>query len=87
MLTGHEQPDSGAMKVGDTVQFAYVDQSRDALDDSKTVWEEISGGLDIIQVGDYETPSRAYVGRFNFRGSDQKSMWGVCQVANETVSI
>ena len=76
MLTGHEQPDSGAMKVGDTVQFAYVDQSRDALDDSKTVWEEISGGLDIIQVGDYETPSRAYVGRFNFRGSDQQKHVG-----------
>lgn len=76
MLTGQEQADSGEIKVGETVQFAYVDQSRDALDDSKTVWEEISGGLDVIQVGDYETPSRAYVGRFNFRGSDQQKHVG-----------
>ncbi|MGR8947795.1 MAG: energy-dependent translational throttle protein EttA [Gammaproteobacteria bacterium] len=76
MLTGNEQPDSGEVKVGETVKFAYVDQSRDSLDDSKTVWEEISGGADIIQVGDYETPSRAYVGRFNFRGSDQQKRVG-----------
>ncbi|MEM7467854.1 MAG: energy-dependent translational throttle protein EttA [Pseudomonadota bacterium] len=76
MLTGQEQPDTGSIKVGETVQFAYVDQSRDALDDSKTVWEEISGGLDLIQVGDYETPSRAYVGRFNFKGSDQQKHMG-----------
>ena len=76
MLTGQEQPDSGDIKIGETVQFAYVDQSRDALDNSKTVWEEISGGQDIIRVGDYETPSRAYVGRFNFRGSDQQKHVG-----------
>lgn len=76
MITGNEQPDSGTIKVGDTVQFAYVDQSRDSLDDAKTVWEEISGGQDIIQVGDYETQSRAYVGRFNFRGSDQQKHVG-----------
>ncbi|BAU56340.1 energy-dependent translational throttle protein EttA [Halorhodospira halochloris] len=76
MITGEEQPDSGHIEVGDTVELAYVDQSRDALDDSKTVWEEISGGQDIIQVGKYETPSRAYVGKFNFRGSEQQKYIG-----------
>ena len=72
MITGQEQPDSGAFRVGDTVQLAYVDQSRDALSDSKTVWEEISDGQDIINIGTYQTNSRAYVGRFNFKGSDQQ---------------
>ncbi len=76
MLAGQEKPDGGEIRFGDTVDLAYVDQSRAALDDSKTVWEEISDGLDIIRVGNYETPSRAYVGRFNFKGSDQQKRVG-----------
>jgi energy-dependent translational throttle protein EttA len=77
MITGTEQPDSGAIRLGESVQLASVDQSRDSLDDNKTIWEEISGGQDLIQVGKYETPSRAYVGRFNFRGGDQQKKIGV----------
>ncbi|KAA6128609.1 energy-dependent translational throttle protein EttA [Cupriavidus cauae] len=76
MLTGKEQPDSGTIKIGPTVKLAYVDQSRDALDGSKTVFEEISGGADVLTVGRYETPSRAYIGRFNFKGSDQQKHVG-----------
>ncbi|MDZ7662365.1 energy-dependent translational throttle protein EttA [Thiohalophilus sp.] len=76
MLVGQEQPDDGELRIGDTVQLAYVDQSRDALDGSKTVWEEISDGQDIMRVGDFEINSRAYVGRFNFRGSDQQKRVG-----------
>ncbi|MGD8977829.1 MAG: energy-dependent translational throttle protein EttA [Gammaproteobacteria bacterium] len=76
MIAGDEAPDAGSLRLGDTVQLAYVDQSRDSLDDSKTVWQEISGGQDIIQVGSYETPSRAYVGRFNFRGQTQQQHIG-----------
>jgi len=72
MMMGVEKPDAGEMTIGKTVQLAYVDQSRDALDDSKTVWEEISDGQDNIIVGKYSIPSRAYVGRFNFKGSDQQ---------------
>ncbi len=72
MLVGSEQPDSGSITLGDTVDLAYVDQSRDALDGSKSVWEEISDGQDIMQIGRYEVPSRAYVGRFNFKGGDQQ---------------
>ena len=72
MLTGREQPDSGEIVQGPTVNLAYVDQSRDALDGSKTVFEEISGGADVLTVGKYETPSRAYIGRFNFKGGDQQ---------------
>ena len=77
MITGSEQPDSGSIRLGDTVQIASVDQSRDSLDDNKTVWEEISDGQDLIKVGNYETPSRQYVGRFNFRGSDQQKKIGI----------
>ena len=76
MLAGLEQPDSGEIRVGPTVQLAYVDQSRQSLDDSKTVWNEISGGLDMIKVGNYETSSRSYVGRFNFRGTQQQQVIG-----------
>ncbi|WP_042302695.1 energy-dependent translational throttle protein EttA [Paraburkholderia kururiensis] len=76
MLTGKEQPDSGEIVMGPTVKLAYVDQSRDALDGSKTVFEEISGGADVLAVGKYETPSRAYIGRFNFKGGDQQKMVG-----------
>lgn len=72
LLMGHEQPDGGSVTVGDTVQLGYVDQSRDDLDGSKTVWEEVSDGLDIIRIGTYEVPSRSYIGRFNFKGSDQQ---------------
>jgi len=77
MITGQEQPDSGSIQLGDSVSIASVDQSRDSLDDAKTIWEEISAGRDQIQVGNYETPSRAYVGRFNFRGSDQQKKIGL----------
>ncbi len=77
MLVGQETPDSGEIRLGETVQLAYVDQSRDSLSDDKTVWEEISDGQDIIRVGNYETPSRAYVGHFNFRGADQQKKVGL----------
>ncbi|MFO7304881.1 MAG: energy-dependent translational throttle protein EttA [Gammaproteobacteria bacterium] len=76
ILTGQEKPDAGEVRIGPTVQLAYVDQSRQSLDDNKTVWEEISDGLDIIRVGNYETPSRSYVGRFNFRGTQQQQRIG-----------
>jgi len=76
MLTGHEKPDGGEIRLGPSVRLAYVDQSRQTLDDSKSVWAEISGGLDLIKVGNYETPSRAYVGRFNFRGTQQQQLIG-----------
>ncbi|HKJ22271.1 MAG TPA: energy-dependent translational throttle protein EttA [Gammaproteobacteria bacterium] len=72
MLMGQDTPDRGELRIGETVQLAYVDQSRDDLDGAKTVWEEVSGGLDNITIGGYTVPSRAYVGRFNFRGSDQQ---------------
>ena len=71
MIAGHDTPDSGETTVGETVELAYVDQTRD-LNDGNTVWEELSDGNDIIKIGNYETPSRAYVGRFNFKGSDQQ---------------
>ena len=72
MITGAEKPDGGTFTVGDTVQIAYVDQSRDSLDGSKTVWSEISDGLDNITIGNYTVPSRGYVSRFNFKGEDQQ---------------
>ncbi|MHB1142586.1 MAG: energy-dependent translational throttle protein EttA [Sulfuricaulis sp.] len=74
MITGQEKPDGGKLRVGETVQLACVDQSRDTLDGKKTVWEEISGGHDIMLVGKTEVQSRAYVGRFNFRGADQQKL-------------
>jgi ATP-binding cassette ChvD family protein len=77
MLAGQAKPDSGTIRIGDTVKLAYVDQSRDTLNDDKTVWEEISEGQDILRVGTYETPSRGYVGRFNFRGTDQQKKVGL----------
>jgi len=76
MITGGETPDSGTFKVGETVKLGYVDQSRDALDANKTVWEEISGGLDEIELGKRKMPSRAYVGQFNFKGADQQKKVG-----------
>src|SRR4029078_6724710 len=76
MITGKEQPDSGEILIGKTVNMAFVDQSRDALGGQKNVWKEISGGRDIIMIGKYETQSRAYIGRFNFKGSDQQKIVG-----------
>jgi energy-dependent translational throttle protein EttA len=76
MITGQEEPDAGVLRVGETVQMAYVDQSRDALDPDKTVWEEISGGLDLIKVGDQTMNSRAYTSGFNFKGTDQQKKVG-----------
>ena len=77
MITGQEVPDSGSITVGESVKLGFVDQSRDHLDDSKNVWEEISGGLDIIDVGGREVPSRAYVGTFNFKGADHQKKVGL----------
>ncbi len=76
MLTGVEQPDAGEIRVGPSVKLAYVDQSRQALNDKNSVWQEISNGLDLIKVGNYETPSRGYVGRFNFKGTQQQQLIG-----------
>ncbi len=76
MIAGIEQPDSGEVELGETVQVAFVEQSRDNLDNSKTVWEEISDGQDILKIGNYEVSSRSYVGRFNFKGSDQQKRVG-----------
>ncbi|HST42045.1 MAG TPA: ATP-binding cassette domain-containing protein, partial [Conexibacter sp.] len=76
MITGQEQPDAGTFKVGETVRLAYVDQSRDALDPEKTVWQEISGGDDQISVGDQKMSSRAYTSGFNFKGTDQQAKVG-----------
>ena len=76
MITGQEQPDAGTLRIGETVELAYVDQSRDALDADKTVWEEISGGKDQIKVGERWMNSRAYTAGFNFKGSDQQKKVG-----------
>ncbi len=76
MIVGQDKPDGGSLRVGDTVQLGYVDQSRDALSPGKTVWEEISGGTDVIEVGKHTVPSRAYVGAFNFKGPDQQKKVG-----------
>jgi energy-dependent translational throttle protein EttA len=72
MIAGLDKPDSGNIRIGETVKLAYVDQSRELLDGKKTVWEELSNGQDILQIGSYQIPSRAYVGRFNFKGTDQQ---------------
>ncbi|WP_022729335.1 energy-dependent translational throttle protein EttA [Fodinicurvata sediminis] len=76
MITGQETPDGGELRVGETVELGYVDQSRDSLNPDKTVWEEVSDGLDMIQIGKKQTPSRAYVGAFNFKGPDQQKRVG-----------
>ena len=76
MITGQEKPDSGTIRVGESVNLGYVDQSRDALDPNKTVWEEISGGNDVITLGKRDVNSRAYVGAFNFKGGDQQQKVG-----------
>lgn len=77
MITGKEQPDEGTFKTGDTVKLGYIDQSRDSLNDDKTVWEEISGGTDMMEVGDKTVSSRSYVGGFNFKGQDQQKKVGL----------
>jgi ATP-binding cassette ChvD family protein len=77
LLTGQEKPDAGAIRIGETVKLGFVDQSRDSLDDRKTVWEEISGGMDVLSVGGREIPSRAYVSSFNFKGGDQQKKVGL----------
>ena len=77
IITGQETPDEGSIRLGETVKLAYVDQSRDTLDPNKNVWEEISGGNDIMKVGGKEIPSRAYVGTFNFKGADQQKKVGL----------
>jgi ATP-binding cassette ChvD family protein len=76
MMSGIEKPDSGEIRLGPSVKLAYVDQSRQSLNDKNTVWQEISGGLDMVKVGNYETPSRGYVGRFNFKGTGQQQIIG-----------
>src|SRR5690606_22992531 len=76
MLAGREQPDSGEVKLGQTVKLAYVDQSRDSLEGSKTVFEAIADGADLLTIGRFEMPSRAYLGRFNFKGGDQNKIVG-----------
>ena len=76
MISGKEQPDSGSIELGETVKLVSVEQMRDALDDSKTVWEAVSDGLDVLRIGSYEIPSRAYIGRFNFKGRDQQKRVG-----------
>ncbi len=78
MISGQDQPDAGTITLGETVQLGFVDQSRDSLNDDHTVWEEISEGNEIIRIGKYETPSRSYVGRFNFKGADQQKLGSVC---------
>jgi ATP-binding cassette ChvD family protein len=77
IMAGQDKPDAGTIRIGDSVQLAYVDQSRDTLNNDKTVWDEISHGQDIMRIGTYETPSRAYVGHFNFRGTDQQKKVGL----------
>ena len=76
MMTGELQPDTGTVVLGESVKVAYVGQIRDTLDNDKTVWEEVSGGLDILKIGEYEIASRAYIGRFNFKGQDQQKRVG-----------
>ncbi len=77
LITGQEKPDEGSIRLGETVKLAYVDQSRDSLDPNKTVWQEISNGLDIMKIGPREISSRAYVGAFNFKGGDQQKKVGL----------
>jgi sulfate-transporting ATPase len=77
MITGQEHPDSGTLRIGETVKLGYVDQSRESLDAEKTVWQEISGGTDVLYIGKRAVPSRAYVGAFNFKGSDQQKKVGI----------
>lgn len=87
MITGQEKPDSGEIIIGETVDLGYVDQSRDELSADKTIWEEISDGLDIIELGKKQMPSRAYVGQFNFKGTDQQKKSASCPAVSAIASI
>lgn len=87
MIAGEEKPDSGDIRLGETVDLGYVNQSRDELNPDKTVWEEISDGLDMIEIGKQTIPSRAYVGQFNFKGSDQQKKSVSFPAVNATVYI
>ena len=78
IIAGMDTPDSGEVSLGETVDISYVEQLRDQLDDSKTVWEAVSDGHDMLKIGNYEVPSRAYIGRFNFKGSDQQKRVASC---------
>jgi ATPase subunit of ABC transporter with duplicated ATPase domains len=82
MITGQLKPDSGEVNIGHTVKVAYVDQSREKLEGDKNVWQEVSGGSDIITIGKVEIQSRAYIGRFNFKGSDQQKLVGTLSAAS-----
>ena len=82
MIAGREQPDSGEVKIGQTVKLAYVDQSRDALEDKKTVFDAVADGADLLTVGKFEMSSRAYLGRFNFRAATRTRSWASCPAAN-----
>ena len=84
MITGQEKPDNGTIRIGESVKLGYVDQSRDSLDGKATVWQEISGGLDQLQLGKREVNSRAYCGAFNFKGADQQKKVGRCRAASAT---
>ncbi|SPT78980.1 Uncharacterized ABC transporter ATP-binding protein HI_1252 [Anaerobiospirillum thomasii] len=85
MITGMEQPDSGSVRLGDTVVTAYVEQFRDEMNDENTVYEEISHGQDILRIGTYEIPSRAYIGRFNFKSTDQQKRVATSQAVSAVV--
>jgi sulfate-transporting ATPase len=87
LIAGKEQPDSGTVKIGSTVKMAFVDQHRDDLANNKTVWEDVSGGLDILNVGKFQMASRAYCGRFNFNGGDQQKRSALCRVASAGACI
>ena len=87
MITGKETPDSGEIDIGPTVKLSAVSQTRESLPNDKTVWEAVSDGLDILKVGKFEMPSRAYLGRFNFKGGDQQKIVGRSQAVNADVSI
>jgi len=87
LLTGKEQPDSGTVTIGSTVKISHVDQSRDTLENDKTVFDAISGGNDILTVGKYETPSRAYIGRFNFKVEISKKSSEIYRAANVAACI
>ena len=82
MIAGKEQPDSGAVKISQTVKMAFVEQSREGLEGDKTVFEDVAGGADILTVGKFEMPSRAYLGRFNFKGGDQQKKSACSPAAN-----
>jgi ATPase subunit of ABC transporter with duplicated ATPase domains len=86
LITGRGEADDGAIRVGETVKLSYVDQSRDALDPNKTIWQEVSHGLDVLKVGNREINTRSYVGSFNFKGGDQQKRWASSRAGSATAS-